>query len=83
MTAEEQRADTLPPGPLAGVHVGSDLYRRARAGYIAYREQRGVTIFGELPEWETLPMHLVLAWTAVALAITSQPTETTEGASGK
>lgn len=88
MTAEEQHADTLPPapGPLAGVHVGSVMYRHARAGYVAYREQTGGLTFDgrPMPQWEELPVRITLAWAAAALAIVSQPKDTdhTEGASG-
>lgn len=75
MSPDEQAADTILP-PLGGVEVGSEIYRCARAAYVAHCEQ-----LGELPQWEALPMNVTLAWAAAALASITHHEVTSPGES--
>lgn len=68
----DSAVDGAAVAPLAGVDVGSEVYRLARAGYIAFSEQSGSRY---LPAWEDLTYATVLAWVAAAVAISAHRRE--------
>jgi hypothetical protein len=59
--------------PLDAVEVSTSLHDLARVGYEAYAAQtEGLTFDGRpMPKYGDLPMRVVLAWAAAALAISS------------
>lgn len=65
--------------PLAGVDLGSETYRLARVGYLAFCEQTiGRDPTATVPTWDELPYPTTLAWVAAALAISTHATQRKE-----